>query len=176
MGDWGKRIKLVFDKDIYIADSAELITKLRLKEDNYGTYIYPSSVTIGDVPNALHINFEDFNQAQIPVTLEYLGGSSLRGKDSQVDTFSLAADISWQNLNRNGDCEYVEITSINISGEVTIAFDGKLYHNEYLNLSAIAVSGVCVQLIHNNINANEYLNLSAIAVSGVRADINGVPV
>ena len=181
MGDWGKRIRLVFADDgggaeLYDIKSAELIAKFRLKEDNYDSYIYPSYVTIGDAPNVLNLNFADINQAQMPLTLEYLGGASLRGKDLPVDSFAIIPNISWWNFNRHGDYEHIELLSVDVSGEIALAFDGKGYTAEHLELNTIGVVGENVLIKISDGESNEYLKLDTVSVIGVYADANGVPV
>jgi len=46
MGDWGKRIKLIFDKPVHHLYSSEAITKFRIN-DLGGFYKYPKAVTYG---------------------------------------------------------------------------------------------------------------------------------
>ena len=181
MGDWGKRIRLVFADDgggseLFDIISAELITKFRLKENNYNTYIYPTSVTVGDLPNTLYLNFTDFNNAQYPMTLEYLGGS-LRGQDLKVEPFTLSATISWWNLNRKGDYEKIELASIDVAGTNVLLTFYNSYHQEALELDSISIAGT-LQLItfYEGKTSEESLELTDISIAGTYADADGVPV
>lgn len=180
MGDFGKRIRLVFVSDgggseLFDIVSADLITRFRLKEDNYGTYIYPTSVTQGANNSELYINFADFNNAQYPMTLEYLGGGALRGKDLTVDAFSIVPSVSWWNLNRKGNYESLEITSVEITGEIAIGFNGKLYLDEYLTLT-VEVNGTVADATYEYGYLKEYLEITTVGVNGIYADANGTPI
>ena len=182
MGDWGKKIKVVFadaggGAELHDVKSSELTSVFRLREDTYMTYLYPSSVTIGEMPNEIILNFQDFNQSPPPWTLQYLGGTSLRGKDLPVDAFDMPIDL--KNLNRHGDYEYVKITDISVSGLIDIAFDGKLYADPvgHVVLSNISVAGTNITFVFEKAYANQIgcVKIANIAVAGQYADINGIP-
>lgn len=182
MGDWGKRIRLVFGDDgggstLYSINPNELVAKFRLKEDNYNTYIYPSSVTVGNSPNELFINFADINQAQMPCTLEYLGGAALRGKDLPVEEFVIATDISWWNLDRHGGYEQIELTSVEVTGDIALGFYGKTYHAEHIEITALVATGTnAVVTFKKGYTTGENIEITTLAVSGIYADVNGVPI
>ena len=181
MGNWGKRLRLVFagegaESELFDVVSSDLITKIRLKETEYGTYIYPISVTKGANPNELYIDFEDFNNLQNPHTLEYIGGGLLRGSDLPVGEFEIIPNISWWNLHRNGGVDYLEM-AVGINGEIAIGFDGKMYYTEYLEINTISINGTVTDLIfRENKSTKEYLQISSIAVNGTYADADGIPI
>lgn len=179
MGNWGKRIKITFADDgggseVFSVVSAELITKFRLKEEGYGTYIYPLSVSIGEYPNEIYLNFSDINNAQPPYKLEYLGGASLRGKDIPVESFELIPEL--RNLKRRGDFAYLSM-SVDVQGEIekAIFFDGKMYFDESLEMSA-CVAGLYKTNGFAEGYASGRLAVSNIGVTGTYADAAGVPV
>src|SRR5665648_500164 len=135
--NWGKRIIIKYDKDLYNV-TPDLKTKFRLNEVNYGTYIYPVNVTYGADHKELYLEFEDFNNINQPVKLEYIG-TELMGLDLEVDT--LSTDLDLKNLNYIGNFEYMNM-SVGATGEMKVAFDGKGYlPTEYVEMSSIGATG-----------------------------------
>ena len=173
MGDWGKRIKLSYDKPVYYLVSSLAITKFRLA-DVLGTYIYPTSVTYGETTQELYLEFDDFNAVVgNPITLEYLGGIDLGGIDIPFDAFSLSF---WaKNLDPKGGHEYIDLSDVSISGVIQEAFDGKVYESEYVDLSDISISVNFNEISYSQRYLSEYVDLSNVTISGQYCDINGNP-
>ena len=168
--NWGKRIIVKYDKNLYNV-TPDLKAAFRLKEMNYGTYIYPIAVTYGADNKELYLEFEDFNNANEPLMLEYIG-TSLMGLDLEVDTFETYPAL--KNLNYKGNFEYLE-TGINVIGEMFVAFDGKAYLDEHVQAS-IAVSGTQYLVTYKEgYLQKEHVEMS-VNVTGIYCDVNGVPI
>lgn len=169
---WSKRIRIVFDRKVYNVTPA-LKDCFRLVETTYGTYVYPINVTYGVNDHEIYLEFADFYRAVQPLSLEYLGGTSFGGKDFNMEAFILTPIIL--NVNPSDADEYLSISSININGEIIIAFDGKAYSDDYISAS-ISVAGAITQLIFTSGYAKDnYLQVGSIGISGQYCDINGVP-
>lgn len=168
---WSKRIRIVFDGRLYKIPS-DLKNYFRLVEA-YDTFIYPYSVTLGQNENELYLNFNDIYRAVQPLTLEYLGGSDLAGKDFDVEAFTLIPSIV--NINPSDVDEYLCLSGVDVAGSIVVTFDGKAYDNEYLRLGEVTVAGTVLQLTFYDRYTYEYLQLASITVSGQYCDINGVP-
>lgn len=179
MGDWGKRIKITFQSagggdEVYSIVSSELITKFRLKEVNYNTYIYPTSVTAGENANEIYLNFSDINQAQPPNVIEYLGGGSIRGQDLTIDPFSMP--ITLLNLGRQGTREYLKIDTLEMNGTVVLLSFETGYHKEYLKIDTLEMNGT-IALCDFDVGYNtEALELSSATMNGTYCDADGVPI
>lgn len=169
---WSKRIRIVFDRKVYNVTSS-LKDYFRLVETTYGTYVYPLNVTYGANDHEIYLEFTDFYRAVQPLTLEYLGGTTFGGKDFPMDAFTITPNIL--NVNTSDADEYL-ISSINIIGEIIIAFDGEAYSDDYISASSISVSGTITQVIFTNGYAEDnYLQVGSIGILGQYCDINGVP-
>jgi len=173
--NWGKRIIVKYDKNLYNVTPA-LKTAFRLKEMNYGTYIYPIAVTYGADNKELYLEFEDFNNANEPLLLEYPNETALSGLDFPTEVFSIAPTLI--NLFKRGAYEYLGMTSIEATGVMLVLFDGKGYlPTEYIQLSSITATGTLFPLVFKEgYLPTEYIQLSSITATGVYCDVNGIPV
>lgn len=171
--DWGKRIKLVFDKKVWYV-TPKTKDAFRLVETTYNTYIYPSSITYGANEHEIYLNFDDINQAVEPLNLEYLGGTDIGSIDLPMEAFIISA--STKNLNSHGDYEYLEISNINIIGEITIAFDGKAYADEYLQLGSVGVVGENIGMVFSKVYVSECLQVNSITVEGQYIHIDDIEI
>lgn len=170
--NWSKRIRVVFDRKVYNVTSS-LKGYFRLAESIYGTYIYPTDVTYGANDQEIYLEFNDFYRAIQPLSLEYLGGTSFGGKDFAMEAFTLAIEI--RNVNPSDADEFLIVSDVSVSGEITLTFDGKLYTSEYLQLASINVSGTNISLSYYKQYASEYLQIASISVAGQYCDVNGIP-
>lgn len=179
MGDWGKRIKIIFGDDgggsaLYNINSGELAPLFRIVE-MYGAIFYATSVSIGENPNELLVNFSDFNDVIHPFQLEYLGGGLLRGQDLKISPFVLTPYV--QKLNRKGDYEYINV-GISILGENAEGFDGKLYFSESTaELVSFVTNGTNAYATRINLyHSTNCAELTTIAINGTYADAGGTPI
>ena len=170
--DWGKRIRIAFDRKVYNVTSA-LKDYFRLIETTYGTYIYPTNVTYGSNDHEIYLEFADFYRAVQPFALEYLGGTTFGGKDFEMDAFTITPTIT--NVNPSDADEYLSVSDISIEGAIVVSFDGILHENEYLQVGSIIVSGTNVLLTFYKRYTTEYLQVASISVAGQYCDINGTP-
>lgn len=173
MGDWGKRIRVVFDGKLYNV-LASLNQYFRIKETEYGTYIYPTSITYGENDHELYLEFDNLNQRVLPFELEYLGGALLGGVDFALDPFSIVPVI--QGLHPKEGHDYLGVGSIDVTGTIAVAFDYKLYGEMgHLGISSITVGGTCSILTYAKRYGNDYLSVNSITVAGQYCDVNGNP-
>lgn len=171
---WGKRIRIAFDGKVYNVTSA-LKDSFRLIETTYGTYIYPINVTYGANDHEIYLEFSDFYRAVQPLTLEYLSGTTFGGKDFVMEAFTITPTIL--NCNPNDASEYLSVSDITVTGEIKVAFDGKLYSETgCLAVGSINIAGTNVKLeFYQRYAETGYLAINSISVSGQYCDINGVP-
>lgn len=170
--DYGKRIKLTFDRAVSHVTIVEL-PRWALK-NAYGNLIYPISIGYGETQSIVYLDFADFNSIVEPVTLECLGCIAMGSPDLPIDAFSVPVHL--KNLYQiPSDYEYLTLSSIAVEGTITVGFDGKLYSDEYLQIASISVTGTNVLLTFNQRYNSEYLQVASISVSGQYCDINGIP-
>lgn len=170
--NYGKRLKLTFDRTVYHVTNAEL-TKWVLK-NVYSEMVYPTGISYGDTQNIVNLDFADFNNIVEPATLECLGCVKMGSPDLPLDPYSMA--FYPKNLwPIPSDYEYLALSNIEVEGEIAIGFDGKLYADEYLQLGSITVEAENIIVTFNQRHGAEYLQLGSIAVEGQYCDINGVP-
>lgn len=170
-GDWGRRVKLVFDSKVWHV-SPLIKDSFRLVETLYNTYLYPISVTYGDVENEMYINFDNMNQAVEPLFIEYLGGTTLGSEDVPMDAFY--TQVAIKNLNNHGDYEFV-YADLSLTGELAEAFNGKLYETEYLQTATMDLGGSFFTATFTQLKEDEYMTASNMSLTGQYCDVNGIP-
>lgn len=171
--DYGKIVKLTFDGKVHNISSAEK-TRYRLI-NGYGEYIYPTNVTRGATDNEVYLHFDDINGLIFPAQLECLQTIAMGSEYVSFGAFVM--DVWLQNLwPVPGDAEYLELSTVEVSGTIAIAFDGKAYFDEYLGLSSVSVAGTGVLLtFYKRYLYDGYLGLSTVTVAGQYCDISGNP-
>lgn len=175
--DYGKIIRLVFDGKVYNVSPIEK-TRYRL-ENAYGEYTYPTNVTYGQNENEVYLHFENINNLVFPAYLECVGAIKMGSDYIPFDAFSM--EVFLDNLRPvPSDFEHVWLCSTYASGEITIAFDGKVYYDElnHVRLVDVSVVGSITPLIFKSIFSDEskYVSVSpSVTVVGQYCDINGVP-
>lgn len=171
--DYGKRIKLTFDRPVSHVANAEL-PRWVLK-NAYAEIINPIAISYGESQNIVNLDFVDFNNIVEPATLECLGCIAMGSPDLPFDPFSMPVYL--KNLYPiPSDNEYLFISDVSISGEIVIAFDGKLYGDEYIEIGSVSISGQNILLVYKNGYVdNGYIQISSVSISGQYCDINGIP-
>lgn len=170
--NYGKRIKLTFDSPVYHVSNAEL-TRWAIK-NAYGEMLYPVAITYGPTQNVVNLDFSNFNNLVEPGTMECFGCVAMGSHDMPLDAFS----SPFYPINLwpvPCDFEYLALSSVEVEGELKVAFDGKTYADEYLKLNSITIEGDQVLLSFSQRYSDEHLQLSSIAIEGQYCDINGVP-
>lgn len=173
--NYGKILRLIFDGPIQHVSSIEK-TRLRLV-NAYGEYTYPINVTVGRNANEVYLHFNDINNLVFPAYLECL--QTIRMGSDYVSFGEFITEIFLNNLwPIPSDFEHLELSSVDVIGEIALVFDGKAYADEYIELSdTIMVVGTLVTLtFKQGYLFDGYVALSeTITVAGQYCDINGVP-
>ena len=179
MGNWGTRVKVVFDNPVYVNDA--IPSDFHLVEAVYGTMLYATAVQQGVNSNEILLDFDDFNIRWTPLSLNYTGTKMTNIDPSlgavyevqPVEPFSLV--VATQNLARpfDGVSEYLSAT-FTVTGTVEKSFNGQLYENEYLQ-ATFTVTGTHVAPDFLEGYNKEYLQATFTA-TGTLCDINGIPI
>ena len=175
--DYGKILKMQFDGRVHNVSSIE---KTRYRIVNaYSEYIYPIDVTYGQNDHEVYLHFTDINNLVFPAYLECLQTIKMGSDYVSFEAFTM--EIFLQNLLPvPRDFEYVALNSVDVTGEMIITFDGKVYYDEtrYVEVSSVSVSGnsELVRFNEGYYDETKYISMSAtVTVSGQYCDINGVP-
>ncbi len=172
MGDYGKRIKLTFDRRVSHLSDAEL-TKFRFVS-TYGDFLYPIAISFGETENIINLDFADFNNIVEPASLECIGCIAMGSLDLPFDPFTVHAPL--HDLRPTGEYEYILLSDIAVAGVIQEAFDGKVYASEYVLLSSIDVSADFNSISYSQrYTDTAYVKLNTIAIAGQYCDINGNP-
>lgn len=171
--NYGKILRLIFDSPVHHVSSIEK-TRLRLV-NAYGEYTYPINVTVGRNANEVYLHFADINNLVFPAYLECLGTIQMGSDYITFEAF--VCEVFLQDLwPVPCDFEHLELNSVDVMGDIIVAFDGKAYSNEYVTLSGTVMDGMLIFLTSGNGYLFEYVTISkTITAVGQYCDINGVP-
>lgn len=170
MGNWGKRIKLTFDREVHHISSIEA-TRFRLVND-LGEAMYPFGVMPGEVNTEVLLEFTDFNSIRGPNTLECLGCIAMGSPDLPFGGFSVSIGLCnlWP---VPSDFEYINL-GLSMVGEYTEAPIPECYESEYIQID-MSMSGQYAEAPEKDKRYTKEYIQTTLSMAGQYCDINGVP-